>query len=270
MAYRIFANDDNERILEFCSSESFKDIGEILKMVTCIQQETFRDSNLEEIVIPDNVSSIQSGAFGHCKKLKKVVLGNGLKEIPFACFDGCKALEEIVIPEGVESVSGHAFYGCSNLTNITFPTTLKQIEENAFGNCPKLTSVTLPRQTQFDGAFDSECNTQPITIKRVDYNKQSLIKEMIDDYADVIDGADLDENIELYEQAKTLLEENITNFTETTEVVNPNKQRIIERMIRDYEYQIKINENLPVDIKGYRENVKFLEDLRDGKIELGK
>ena len=44
--------------------------------------------------------------------------------------------------------------------------------------------------------------------------------------------------------------------------------RIIDRMIRDYEYQIKINENLPVDVEDYKENVKLLEDLRDGKIEL--
>ncbi len=44
--------------------------------------------------------------------------------------------------------------------------------------------------------------------------------------------------------------------------------RIIERMIRDYQYQIKINENLPVDVEDYKENVKFLQDLRDGKIEL--
>ena len=36
----------------------------------------------------------------------------------------------------------------------------------------------------------------------------------------------------------------------------------------DYQYQIKINENLPVDVEGYKENVKFLEDLRDGKFEI--
>lgn len=41
---------------------------------------------------------------------------------------------------------------------------------------------------------------------------------------------------------------------------------IINRMIRHYQYQIKINENLPVDVEDYKENVKFLEDLRDGKI----
>lgn len=44
--------------------------------------------------------------------------------------------------------------------------------------------------------------------------------------------------------------------------------RIIDRMIRFYQYQIKINENLPVDVEDYKENVKFLQDLRDGKIEL--
>ena len=46
--------------------------------------------------------------------------------------------------------------------------------------------------------------------------------------------------------------------------------RIINRMIRHYQYQIKINENLPVDVEDYKENVKFLESLRDGKIELSK
>lgn len=44
--------------------------------------------------------------------------------------------------------------------------------------------------------------------------------------------------------------------------------RIIEQMIRYYQYQIKINENLPVDVEDYKENVKFLEDLRDRKIGL--
>ena len=44
--------------------------------------------------------------------------------------------------------------------------------------------------------------------------------------------------------------------------------RIINRMIRFYQCQININQNLPVDVEDYKENVKFLEDLRDGKIQL--
>lgn len=47
--------------------------------------------------------------------------------------------------------------------------------------------------------------------------------------------------------------------------------RIIERMIKHYKYQIKINENIPAMqtiVEEDKENVRFLEDLRDGKIEL--
>ena len=65
----------------------------------------------------------------------------------------------------------------------------------------------------------------------------------------------------------------INKLLEEINVTMNNKkqqQKIIERMIRDYQYQIKINQNLPVDVESYKENVKFLEDLRDGKIELNK
>ena len=47
--------------------------------------------------------------------------------------------------------------------------------------------------------------------------------------------------------------------------------RIIDRMIRDYQYQIMIDEKNPQNkdfSENHKENVKFLQDLRDGKIEL--
>ena len=49
--------------------------------------------------------------------------------------------------------------------------------------------------------------------------------------------------------------------------------RIIERMIRHYQYRLKIDENTGTDektIEGYKENIQFLQDLRDGKIEISK
>ena len=47
--------------------------------------------------------------------------------------------------------------------------------------------------------------------------------------------------------------------------------RIIDRMIRDYHYQIMVDEKIPQmqgEVEHYKENIKFLQDLRDGKIEL--
>ncbi len=48
---------------------------------------------------------------------------------------------------------------------------------------------------------------------------------------------------------------------------------IIERMIRHYKYTLKIDEATGTGektLEEYRENIEFLEDLRDGKFELSK
>ena len=47
--------------------------------------------------------------------------------------------------------------------------------------------------------------------------------------------------------------------------------RIIERMIRHYQYRLKIDENTGTSektIEEYKECIQLLEDLRDGKIEV--
>lgn len=47
--------------------------------------------------------------------------------------------------------------------------------------------------------------------------------------------------------------------------------RIIERMIRHYQYRLKIDENTGTSektIEEYKECIQLLEDLRDGKLEL--
>lgn len=49
--------------------------------------------------------------------------------------------------------------------------------------------------------------------------------------------------------------------------------RLIDRMIRDYNYRIKIDQMTGTSqklINEEKEIIKFLEDLRDGKIELNK
>ena len=50
-----------------------------------------------------------------------------------------------------------------------------------------------------------------------------------------------------------------------------NHNRIINQMIRDYQQQIRFNKNMPrmsSVVQEDLEKVKFLQDLRDGKIEL--
>ena len=54
-------------------------------------------------------------------------------------------------------------------------------------------------------------------------------------------------------------------------VIEERNLRIIDRMIRDYQYQVMLDEKNPKakDVAdSHKENIRFLQDLRDGKTEL--
>ena len=83
-----------------------------------------------EIIIPDTVTRIGTGAFMGCQDLEKITLPASLKEIGDKAFYGDKLLTEIIIPEGTEIIGGAAFAQCTALENISFPSTLKEIRNS--------------------------------------------------------------------------------------------------------------------------------------------
>ncbi|MDE6087398.1 MAG: leucine-rich repeat domain-containing protein, partial [Oscillospiraceae bacterium] len=96
------------------------------------------------VIIPDNVTRIDSSVFQNCTNLKKVILPKNLKEIPTFCFENCKNLQEIIIPEGVEAIDSCAFENCICLKNIILPKNIQSIMYHAFWNCSSLQELTLP------------------------------------------------------------------------------------------------------------------------------
>ena len=72
------------------------DVETIYKTIT----EEFHDvndwSNLEIINIPDEIETIEDGAFSNCTKLTRVVIGRGLKNMTAKAFEGCPLVELIV------------------------------------------------------------------------------------------------------------------------------------------------------------------------------
>lgn len=180
MSYTINKNANGDICLVEFTNESLGELDDILKYITCINEGVFEGSNLENIVIPNNINKIGRRAFKNCKNLKRVVLGNGIKEIPIDCFAKCDSLEKIIIPEGVNLIWGFAFSDCSKLKSIQLPTTLKEIGSYAFCRCPKLKSITIPKDTICTDAFIG--NEHYVTIKRIDYENERLIKQMIGRY----------------------------------------------------------------------------------------
>ena len=83
----------------------------------------------------DNV--IGDHMFRECANLQNIVLPNNLTSIGLQAFEDCAALKSIVIPDGVTSIGNSAFSCCKALTSISIPASVNSII-NAFDECPSL------------------------------------------------------------------------------------------------------------------------------------
>lgn len=128
-----------------------------------IQDEAFKESGLEKIVIPESVEKLyyvtdfwlEGGQFKNCKSLKSVVLPDNLKFIAMRTFSGCTALTDVNIPAGIERIAEDAFKGCP-LTNLKIPESITSIrfvdKENP------------PRDKKDNGAFED--TTPPLAVRK--------------------------------------------------------------------------------------------------------
>ena len=87
------------------------------------------------------VTGLADGAFESCGSLEEIILPDSITTIGSEAFYNCYSLERIVIPEGVTEIGDMAFVYCSSLTSITLPASICFIGEDAFRNCISLADV---------------------------------------------------------------------------------------------------------------------------------
>ena len=88
-------------------------------------------TELEEFVIPENVTGIDTEAFENCV-FSSIEFPQGLKKIGIWSFGNCQNITSIVIPDSVETIGAFAFSWCSNLSDVVLPEIEPQIDWNAF------------------------------------------------------------------------------------------------------------------------------------------
>ena len=132
--------------------------------ITEIKNYTFADCAIENITIPDKVTSIGNSAF-YGTQLSKVRFGENSKllYIKDKAFYSAP-LENFVIPDGVTDIGEQAFYNCTELTQVIIPSSVTTIGKSAFDECSKLTQVF------YEGTFAEWSN---ITI---DSNNEGLAR----------------------------------------------------------------------------------------------
>lgn len=148
---------------------------------------------LEELIIPDNVKSINKYSFIGCTNIKKVIFPSDLKSIKdyaFSdcsgiknidlslnncslgkyCFQNCTGLESILLPPNLYSINFASFWGCSSLKSIIIPDNLERIEMKSFYGCNNMTKITFGEKIHFIDydAFYRCSNLNQVHIKNLE------------------------------------------------------------------------------------------------------
>lgn len=100
-------------------------------------------TNLIDLIIPDTVTSIASGAFKSLNYLRSVTMSDSVTSIGTSAFADCIALTDIVFSKNLNALPQGICQDCTNLLKVIIPDSVKTIGDYAFRCCRKLVSITL-------------------------------------------------------------------------------------------------------------------------------
>lgn len=162
--------------------------------IKTIGRACFAGTNVEEVVLPEGIETIDSDAFNFCTKLRKINFPETLKVIGHGAFKGCFFLETVILPKTMKEISDYAFYeaGIKQLIlpeNVNFVGTevfagtnieTTDIPENftlnsaMFEKCQKLHSINLLGSHI---TIPERCFCNCINLTEIDITKTALIKD---------------------------------------------------------------------------------------------
>ncbi len=126
--------------------------------VTEVGAGAFKESRLNEVVLPDSLTYIPEDMFSGSMYLRQVDFQDTLMEIGDSAFANCVGLGSIELPEGLLCIGDKAFagcgayrmwnsyYTCNRFTSVVLPETLESIGSMAFYNCHVLKSINIPEK----------------------------------------------------------------------------------------------------------------------------
>jgi hypothetical protein len=98
-------------------------------------------SEIEHLIVGDDVISVGNYAFQYCSNLVSVTFGSSIVQVCNYSFDGT-ALTSVEMPDNIRRIGYMAFNDCVDLVTVTVGTGMANIDGSAFKNCSNLVSLT--------------------------------------------------------------------------------------------------------------------------------
>ena len=122
-------------------------------LVISIGKNSFANSGISKIILPDSITVIDDLAFYPCVYLTEVSMSDGINRIGDFAFGYCELLESVIIPDSVKEIGEKAFSSCKALTTVKLPEGLTAIPYGAFNQCNKLLQIDIPDSVVTIGDF---------------------------------------------------------------------------------------------------------------------
>lgn len=111
----------------------------------------FTNTNVEEVVLGDDVQTTGKFAFYGCRDMTSLTLGMVVSKIGYFSFAYCSKLTSLSLTDFCKEIDQAAFYCCEKLESVSFSNNLTTVGDSAFG-WTALKSVTLPKSINSIGS----------------------------------------------------------------------------------------------------------------------
>ena len=117
----------------------------------------FAVTNVEEVILPKGIESIESKAFVDCTKLKKINFPESLEAVKNRAFMNCSSLTEVALPETLTEIGDYAFFsaGIEQLT-LPDPKNVLTTGTNVFAAI-KIKDINIPKNFRLNKSMFSDC-----------------------------------------------------------------------------------------------------------------
>lgn len=144
----------------------------------------YKCNYLEEVTLPESVTTIPASTFYKCAALRKVTAKGEVDTIRGYAFYQCSKLTSYTQKGSPSEIGKYAFYYCSSMTTVPDLSELSTLGEAAFYNCQKMSGnvdlSSLKTIPDFAFTYDSKIKITAFSDELVSIGQQGLAWTTID------------------------------------------------------------------------------------------